>query len=145
MISIRRTVWQNIYPENKYLSKVNNRTLGKTCEICSKLTIRTPERRHWFIQKQPTRGVLKKRCSENMRQIYRRTPMQKCDFNKVELVGCFCWQFMGQFCLFLKCYTLLFLLLMQENLYNLQIKENINLSWCNLKFLPCDHSAENRF
>ena len=30
-------------------------------------------------------GVLKKRCSENMQQIYRRTPMPKCDFNKVAL------------------------------------------------------------
>ena len=27
-----------------------------------------------FIQKQPSRGVLKKRCSGNMQQIYRRTP-----------------------------------------------------------------------
>ena len=35
------------------------------------------------IQKQPPRGILKKRCSENMQQIYRRTPMPKCDFNKV--------------------------------------------------------------
>ena len=34
------------------------------------------------IQKQPSRGVLSKRCSENMQQIYRRTPMPKCDFNK---------------------------------------------------------------
>ena len=34
-------------------------------------------------QKQPPRGVFKKRCSENMQQIYRRTPMPKCDFNKV--------------------------------------------------------------
>ena len=34
-------------------------------------------------QKQPSRGVLKKRCSENMPQIYRRTPMPKCTFNKV--------------------------------------------------------------
>ena len=32
--------------------------------------------------KQPSRGVLKKRCSENMQQIYKRTPMSKCDFNK---------------------------------------------------------------
>ena len=32
---------------------------------------------------QPLRGVLKKRCSENMQQIYRRTPMPKCNFNKV--------------------------------------------------------------
>ena len=34
-------------------------------------------------QKQPSRGVLRKRCSENMQQIYRRTSMPKCDFNKV--------------------------------------------------------------
>ena len=34
-------------------------------------------------QKQPSRGVLGKRCSENMQQIYRRTPMPKYDFNKV--------------------------------------------------------------
>ena len=34
------------------------------------------------VRKQPTRGVLKTRCSENMQQIYRRTPMPKCDFNK---------------------------------------------------------------
>ena len=33
-------------------------------------------------QKQPSRGALSKRCSENMQQIYRRTPMMKCDFNK---------------------------------------------------------------
>ena len=34
-------------------------------------------------QKQPSRGVFIKRCSENMQQIYRRTPTPKCDFNKV--------------------------------------------------------------
>ena len=34
------------------------------------------------LQNQPSRG-LKKRCSENMQQIYRRTPMLTCDFNKV--------------------------------------------------------------
>ena len=34
-------------------------------------------------QKQPPRGVFKKKCSENMQQIYTRTPMHKCDFNKV--------------------------------------------------------------
>ena len=35
------------------------------------------------VQKQSSGGVLRKRCSENMRQTYRRTPMPKCDFNKV--------------------------------------------------------------
>ena len=29
------------------------------------------------LQKQPSRGVLSKRCSENMQQIYRRIPMTK--------------------------------------------------------------------
>ena len=30
-----------------YLFKVNNRNTRTRCEICSKLTINTPERRHW--------------------------------------------------------------------------------------------------
>ena len=34
-------------------------------------------------QRQPSRGVLRKRCSENVQQIYRRTPMPKCDFKRV--------------------------------------------------------------
>ena len=34
-------------------------------------------------QKQSSRGVLNKRCSENMLQVYKRTPMPKCDFNNV--------------------------------------------------------------
>ena len=38
------------------------------------------------LQKQPSRGVLRKRCSENMQQIYMRTPMPKCDFNKFALL-----------------------------------------------------------
>ena len=35
--------------------------------------------------KQPSRRVLKKRCSENMQQMYRKTPMPECDFKKVVL------------------------------------------------------------
>ena len=37
----------------------------------------------WFylIEAAVQRGVLKKRCSETMQQIYRRTIMQKCDFD----------------------------------------------------------------
>ena len=38
----------------------------------------------WSLnQKQPSWGVLRKRCSENMQQIYRRTPMSTYNFNKV--------------------------------------------------------------
>ena len=35
------------------------------------------------IQKQPFKGFPSKRCSENMQQIYGRTAMPKCYFNKV--------------------------------------------------------------
>ena len=31
---------------------------------------------------QPLRGVLRKKCSENMQQINRNTPIPKCDFKK---------------------------------------------------------------
>ena len=34
-------------------------------------------------KKQPPRGVSRKKCSENMQQIYRRTLMLDCHFNKV--------------------------------------------------------------
>ena len=30
-----------------YLVKVNNRNTTIRCEICSKLPVKTPERRHW--------------------------------------------------------------------------------------------------
>ena len=36
-----------------------------------------------IFSKHPFRGFLIKRCSENMQQIYRRTPMSKCGFNEV--------------------------------------------------------------
>ena len=35
----------NYYPASIYLLKVNNRNTRTRCEICSKLTIKTPERR----------------------------------------------------------------------------------------------------
>ena len=35
------------YPASIYMLKVNNRNTRTRCEICSKLTIKTPERRHW--------------------------------------------------------------------------------------------------
>ena len=39
----------------------------------------------YICQKQPPRGVPRERCSENVQQIYRKTPMPKGDFNKVAL------------------------------------------------------------
>ena len=34
-------------PKNKYMLKVNNKKTRERCEICSKLTRKIPERRHW--------------------------------------------------------------------------------------------------
>ena len=36
------------------------------------------------IKKQPCRDVLRKRCFENIQDIYRRTPMSKYNFNKIK-------------------------------------------------------------
>ena len=35
------------FPNGTYLLKVNNKSTRTRCEICSKLTIKIPERRHW--------------------------------------------------------------------------------------------------
>ena len=35
------------FPTNNYMFKVNNRNTRPRCEICSKLTIKKQERRHW--------------------------------------------------------------------------------------------------
>ena len=40
-------VAQKINPANIYLFKVSNRNTRISCEVCSKLTIKTPERLHW--------------------------------------------------------------------------------------------------
>ena len=39
-------VVHNIAPASIYLLKVNNRNIRTRYEICSKLTIKTPERQH---------------------------------------------------------------------------------------------------
>ena len=59
----------------------------------------------WTLQKQPLRGVPWKRCSENMQQIYSRTPTPRRDFNEVALqlywnhtsVCVFCCKFAAYF------------------------------------------------
>ena len=35
------------YPVGNYMFKVTIETLEQRCEICSKLTIKTPKRHHW--------------------------------------------------------------------------------------------------
>ena len=36
------------------------------------------------LKKQPPRGVLEKRCSEYVQQVYRRKPMPECDFRTLQ-------------------------------------------------------------
>ena len=36
----------SLHPAGNYMFKVNNRKIGTRCGICSRLTIKTPERRH---------------------------------------------------------------------------------------------------
>ena len=45
-ISDCRNNYGENFTANNYLFKVNNKNARKRCEICSKLTIKTPERRH---------------------------------------------------------------------------------------------------
>ena len=45
----------------------------------------------WTSQQQFSKDVLRKRCSENMQQIYMKTPIPKWDFNFIEITlrhGC---------------------------------------------------------
>ena len=42
-----RTWQQRCIPAGNYMFNVNNRNNRARCEICSKLTIKTPERRNW--------------------------------------------------------------------------------------------------
>ena len=74
----KQKLWKKLFWQHKYniekdkMAKINN--INNINNI-----------KQTTYQNQPSRGVLKKRCSENMQQIYRRTPMPKCDFNKVAL------------------------------------------------------------
>ena len=47
LISVFNRFWGGRSPANIYLFKFNNRNTRKRCEMCSKLTIKTPERCHW--------------------------------------------------------------------------------------------------
>ena len=43
----KKFISSNTIPVGIYLVKVNNRNTRTSCEICSKLTIKITERRHW--------------------------------------------------------------------------------------------------
>ena len=47
--TVKNLILTRINPANIYLFKVNNRNTRTRCEICSKLTIKTPERHQNFL------------------------------------------------------------------------------------------------
>ena len=49
--------------KNKKMLKVNNRNNRKSCEICTNLTIKIPEQRHWRLYNE-----IKHICSKNFRR-----------------------------------------------------------------------------
>ena len=59
-------------------------SLAYTCSFIFKFNIML-HLESAMVHKQPSRSVLRKSYSENMQQIYRRTPIPNCDFNKVTL------------------------------------------------------------
>ena len=67
--------WKDIMSQIDVLSRVINSFIFKGKSLNS--------RKKFKSQSQSSRGVLRKRCFENMQQIYSRTAMPKCDFNKV--------------------------------------------------------------
>ena len=66
--------------EHRLLSFANFK-LCVSSEFCisPSLSIKTGLRKLRKIQKKPSRNFLRKSCSENMQQIYRRTPIPKYD------------------------------------------------------------------
>ena len=81
--------FSSIESANRLSNKISNKgiEIEEFIKLADKIGEEDPQAKPvssiWLIQKQSSKGVLRKRCSENMRQIYRRTPMLKCDFNKV--------------------------------------------------------------
>ena len=58
-----------------------NKVTVNILKVTRSLAFMNDSFRESIKQKQRSRGVLRKRCSENMQQIYRRTPMPMCDFD----------------------------------------------------------------
>ena len=66
---------------NGFVYRISNAKISRSAFLSAYIEIT------FFLiyQKQSSKGVLRKRCSENMQQIYRRTPLPNCDFSKVAL------------------------------------------------------------
>ena len=126
-------------PYSKLLSfKLHDRKLV-SCKLITKCYLLK-----YSIQRQPFRGVLKKRCTENMQQFYRRTLMPKCDFNKAAFEiglwhGCSPVNFLNIFRAHFSKNTSRWLLLSIANCYCGKCKKlycclaNRNIAYCSLQ------------
>ena len=116
--------WLMIFKKLMYVGWFLRQNLVKKTEniICTWTLVKWISSR--IIQKQPTIGVLRKRCSANMQQIYRRIPMPKCDFNNVALqlywnhnsAWVFSCKFAAYFCKTLSTYGWLLLIIIFQKI-----------------------------
>ena len=83
--SLKKNIWSSHQrcSIGKVVLKISLNSQENTCSRVSFLI----KLQAWgfYFQKQSSRSVFKKRCSENKQQIYRRTPIPKFDFNKVAI------------------------------------------------------------
>ena len=49
LLEKKRRIHISLYQAGNFVFKVNSRNTRKRCEICSELTIKTPERRQWIM------------------------------------------------------------------------------------------------
>ena len=77
-ISLEKRIKRIVSQETKFKSNVKKTAQQHFKVFCKCEYICQAE----LLQKQSPRGVLSKRSSENIQQIYSRIPMPKCDFNK---------------------------------------------------------------
>ena len=78
----RKAWWRWAYNKTGCKSEEIINSLNLLCEHSVIRSVQIMWSMKWHVA---DRGALRKKCSENMQQIYRGTPMLMCDFNKVTL------------------------------------------------------------
>ena len=104
----------NKYQVGIYLLKVSNRNIRTWCEICSKLTLKTPKRRQWLKPLTIFAKKFHRRCSTEFYGLIIGTSFSQCFLGWIENVFSFqmykafesihCWKnvriwsFSGSYC-----------------------------------------------
>ena len=96
--TVLKTIIKQYHHKQRYgslfFSKITWWNHSFQCKFWEISALIRPYLKQYFqdTQKQPLRGVLKKRCSENKQQIYRRTLMPTC-----EITWVFPWKYAAHF------------------------------------------------